>query len=316
MSERSNRVVALAGGVGGAKLALGLALALPADHLTVVVNVADDFEHHGLYICPDLDTVMYTLAGLADPVKGWGVAGDTTAALEMLGRYGAETWFMLGDRDIATHLVRTLALRAGERLSVVTERLCRALGVGPRVLPVTDDRVSTLVDTQDEGTLAFQEYFVRRRWEPVVTGLRYVGAETASLTDDVRAALAAADLVVLCPSNPVLSIEPMLAVGGLRSRLAAGKAAVVAVSPIVGGAALKGPAAKLMAEMGVEVSPVGVASYYRGLLDGFVFDTQDADHEPRVHALGVKTLVTNTVMRTDEDKRRLASEILDWSKTL
>ena len=256
---------------------------------------------------------MYTLAGLADPVKGWGVAGDTTAALEMLARYGEATWFMLGDRDLATHLLRTAALRAGERLTAVTERLCRALGIGPRVLPVTDDRVSTLVDTRDEGTLAFQEYFVRRRWEPVVTGLRYAGAEAARPTPEVVAALEDASLIVFCPSNPVLSIDPVLAIGDMRARLAAAQARRVAVSPIVRGAAIKGPAAKLMAEMGMEVSPVGVAAHYRGLLDGFVLDAQDAHYERRVQSLGMKTLVTDTVMRTDADRKRLADEILDWS---
>ncbi|MCZ7543720.1 MAG: 2-phospho-L-lactate transferase [Anaerolineae bacterium] len=312
----AGNVVALAGGVGGAKLALGLALALPPERLTVVVNVGDDFEHHGLYICPDLDTVMYTLAGLADPVKGWGIAGDTNAALQMLGRYGAETWFALGDQDLATHLVRTSALRAGARLTEVVGRMCRALGVAPRVLPVTDDRVATMVDTVGEGALSFQEYFVRRRWEPVVAGLRYEGAAAAALTPEVSAALDAAALVVFCPSNPVLSIDPMLAVDGLRARLAGVQARRVAVSPIVGGAALKGPAAKLMAEMGMEVSPVGVAAHYKDLLDGFVLDVRDAGLEPRVRALGMATLVTDTVMNARADRRRLAETILDWSKTL
>ncbi|GAB4436703.1 MAG: 2-phospho-L-lactate transferase [Anaerolineae bacterium] len=316
MAVSAGNVVALAGGVGGAKLALGLALALSPERLTVVVNVGDDFEHHGLYICPDLDTVMYTLAGLADPVKGWGIAGDTTAALQMLGRYGAETWFALGDQDLATHLVRTRALHAGARLTEVVGRMCRALGVAPCVLPVTDDRVATTVDTLREGALSFQEYFVRRRWEPVVAGLRYEGAAAAALTPEVSAALDAAALVVFCPSNPVLSIDPMLAVDGLRARLAGVQARRVAVSPIVGGAALKGPAAKLMAEMGMEVSPVGVAAHYKDLLDGFVLDVRDAGLEPRVRALGMATLVTDTVMNARADRLRLAETILDWSKTL
>jgi LPPG:FO 2-phospho-L-lactate transferase len=307
-------VVALAGGVGGAKMALGLARALPADRLTVVVNIGDDLEHYGLYICPDLDTVMYTLAGVVDPGKGWGVDGDTGHTLEMLRRYEAEAWFYLGDRDLATHLLRTERRRTGVRLTAITRELCRALGVGPAVLPVSDDRVATLVDTAEEGTLAFQEYFVRRRWEPAVKGLRYEGAEQSRLTPEVVAALDAADLVVFCPSNPVLSIDPMLAVGDMRERLEASGARRVAVSPIVGGAALKGPAAKLMAEMGMEVSPVGVAAHYRGLLNGFVFDVQDAAYEPRVRALGLRPLVTDTVMKHDADKQRLAEELLDWSK--
>ncbi|MBN1284077.1 MAG: 2-phospho-L-lactate transferase [Anaerolineae bacterium] len=308
-------VVALAGGVGGAKLALGLMHALGPDagRLTVIVNVGDDFEHYGFYVCTDLDTVMYTLAGIADPLKGWGLPDDTGHTLDMLRQYGETIWFYLGDRDLATHILRTMRHRAGARLTDITADLCGRLGIKSRVLPVTDARVSTLVDTVEMGTLGFQEYFVRERWAPTVTRLRYKGAESARLTPEVEAALDRADLIVFCPSNPVLSIDPVLAVGDMRARLAASRARRAAVSPIVQGMALKGPAAKLMAEMGIEVTPVGVAAHYDGLLDGFVLDVQDAAHAPRIRELGLDPLVTDTVMKTDEDKRRLAEEILMWS---
>ncbi len=309
-------VAALAGGVGGAKLALGLAHALPPERLTILVNVGDDFAHYGLYICPDLDTMMYTLAGVVDPRKGWGLPNDTGYTLEMLAQYGAEIWFYLGDHDLATHILRTAWRHEGRRLTEITQKLCRALEVGPNILPVTDDRVATKVTTRNEGTLGFQEYFVRRQWAPVAETLHYEGAAAARLSPEAAAALEAAGLVIFCPSNPVLSLDPMLAVPGLRARLAEHHAPCIAVSPIVGGRALKGPAAKLMAEMGMEVSPVGVAAHYQDLLDGFVLDVQDAGDADRVRALGMKTLVTNTVMRTDADKQRLAEEILMWGERL
>lgn len=311
-------ILMLAGGVGGAKMAVGLmgALGEQAKNLTVIVNVGDDFEHYGLYICADLDTVMYNLGGIADPSKGWGLPNDTGYTLDMLRQYGEDTWFYLGDRDLATHILRTTRHRAGERLTDITADLCRALGIEPRILPVTDDRVATMVDTIEKGRLGFQEYFVREHWAPTATSLQYTGAEHAQLTPEVKSTVDRADLIIFGPSNPVLSIDPMLAIGDLRARLASSEAVRVAISPIVQGAALKGPAAKLMSEMDIEVTPVGVASHYEGLLDGFVLDEQDAGYEARIRELGLEPLVTNTIMETDQNKKRLAKEVLDWSKQL
>lgn len=301
-------VVALAGGVGGAKLAEGFQQVL-GPRLTVVGNVGDDFELWGLTICPDLDTLMYTLAGMANPQTGWGVAGDTFAALEMLARYGEETWFRLGDRDLATHLLRTAWLRQGKRLTEVTARLASALGVQARLLPVTDDPVRTHVIT-DEGELAFQEYFVRRRWQPVVREVRFVGADRACLTPEVVEALEAADAVVICPSNPFVSIEPILAVGDLRTRIRRLGKPVVAVTPIVAGEALKGPTAKLFREFGEEPSALAVARHYADFITAFVLDERDAHLAPAVEALGLRVAVTDTVMRSTEDRRRVAQVAL------
>jgi LPPG:FO 2-phospho-L-lactate transferase len=311
--QETKSLVALAGGVGGAKLADGLARILPPNRLTVIVNTADDFELYGLHISPDLDTVTYTLAGVANAETGWGLTGETWHAFEQLQRLGTEPWFRLGDRDLAIHLWRTQALRDGATLTQFTVQLCQALGVGPTILPMTNDPVRTLVET-DDGELAFQDYFVRRQWQPVVRGLRFVGAETATPTTEVLAALDAADLVVICPSNPWLSIDPILAVPGIRVRLA-GKP-VFAVTPIVGGQALRGPAAKLMCELGIEPTPVAVAEHYRDFLTGFVLDQVDADLEPQVAASGVRTLVTDTVMWTPDDRARLAREVLAFGTRL
>ncbi len=302
-----SRVVALAGGVGGAKLAHGLALNLPPEALTIVVNTGDDFEHLGLSVCPDLDTVMYTLAGLADPLTGWGQAGDTYHCLDALARLGGDTWFRLGDRDLATHLERRRRLAAGQRLTEVTAALARALGVAPRLLPMTDDRLRTMVQTAG-GELEFQEYFVHQRCRPAVTGFRFEGAGRALATPEVLRALEQAELVVFCPSNPFVSLGPILRLPGVRERIAARRA--VAVTPIVGGQALKGPAAKMLRELGMEVSPVAVARAYAGLLWGFVLDAQDAALEPEVRALGVQVLVTDTIMRSDAQRAELARAVL------
>lgn len=307
-------LLALAGGVGGAKLAHGLALAAPEDELTVVVNTGDDFELHGLRICPDLDTVMYTLAGLANPETGWGLAGESFGALEMLVRYGAEAWFRLGDRDLATHVTRTARLRAGETLTQVTAALCAALGVRPRVLPMSDDPMPTMIVT-DEGELAFQDYFVRRRWQPVMRGVRFAGTESARPSPAVRAALDEAGIVVFCPSNPFVSLDPILVLHGKALadwRRRGGP--VVAVSPIVGGEAVKGPAAKMFRELGVEPSALAVAEHYRGLLDGFVLDVRDAAQGDAIRALGMRVRVTDTLMRGDADRRRLAAEVIAFAR--
>lgn len=309
------KIVALAGGVGGAKMAHGLSLALAPEELTVIVNTGDDFDHYGLRVCPDLDTVLYTLGGLANEATGWGVAGDTSAALDMLRRYGEDTWFWLGDRDLATSLLRTARLRAGEPLSVVTRALAKALGIGATLLPMSDTPVATIIQTPD-GELAFQDYFVRRRHQDVVTGVRFAGIEGAQPLPEALAAIAQADAIIICPSNPLLSVEPILRVGGLRAAVAASEAPVVAVSPIIGGQALKGPADRILEAQGFAVSPVGVARWYGALLDGLVMDQTDVSLAEEVAAQGPRPLATQTIMRDTADRERLARETLDFAATL
>jgi LPPG:FO 2-phospho-L-lactate transferase len=304
-------VVALAGGVGGAKLAHGLAQILDPQELTIVVNTGDDFKHLGLHISPDLDTVMYTLAGLAHPETGWGLAGETWNFLDALQRLGGDTWFRLGDHDLATHVERSRRLTGGATLTEVTAALCAALGVGPRILPMTDDRVQTRVQTSG-AELEFQEYFVHQQCRPNVTGFRFAGLEHAEATAPVLKALAAADLIVFCPSNPFVSLDPILSLPGVRQSLVTKP--VTAVSPIVGGQALKGPAAKMLAELGMEVSPVTVARHYAGLLHGFVMDTIDEALAPAVRETGLEVFVTNTIMKTVADRARLAREVLNFGR--
>ncbi len=302
------KIVALVGGVGGAKLAHGLAQVLPPENLTVVVNTGDDFWHYGLRICPDFDTVMYTLGGVVDPVNGWGVREDTTAMLGALERFGESPWFRLGDQDLATHLLRTEGLHRGERLTAIMQRLTSALGIHSSILPMTDDEVSTIVDTVEYGKIGFQEYFVRHRWQPIVRSLIYDGIERAALTPEVTNAIACADAIMIGPSNPWLSIAPMLALPELRAALLARALPRVAISPIVGGKAIKGPAAKLMAELGYEVSAANVAEFYREFINGFIYDQVDInDRQP-----DVQHLLTNTVMYTDADRAQLARQALTW----
>lgn len=309
------RVVALAGGVGGAKLAEGLYGVLPPDHLSVVVNTGDDLDLYGLRVCPDLDTVLYTLSGLADPMQGWGIAGDTFNALDQLDRYGAPTWFRLGDRDLATHIRRTELLRGGARLTTVIDGMARALGVRARLLPMCDEPVGTRVRTPD-GVLDFQEYFVRRRHGDPVRGLEFAGIDAARVTDEVRDAVAGATAIVLCPSNPFVSVAPILAVPGLRDLVRTSGAPIVAVSPIVGGQALRGPAAAMLAALGHEVSALGVARLYQGLAQGFVLDEEDSALAPAVEALGMRALVTPAVMRGLDDRRRLATAVLSFVRDM
>jgi LPPG:FO 2-phospho-L-lactate transferase len=308
-------IVALAGGVGGAKMAHGLALAVAPEALTVIVNTGDDFEQYGLRICPDLDTVLYTLAGLANETTGWGVVGDTSATLDMLRRYGEETWFWLGDRDLATSLLRTARLRAGVPLSVVTQALAQVVGVAVTLLPMSDTPVATIIQTPD-GELAFQDYFVRRGHQDIVTGVRFAGVEGARPLPEALAALAHAEAIILCPSNPLLSIEPILRVGGMREALAGAGAPVVAVSPIIGGRALKGPADRILEAQGFEVSPLGIARWYGALLDGLVLDEADAALASDIAALGIQPLITQTIMRETGDRERLAHETLAFAATL
>ena len=297
------KVVVLAGGVGGARLAFGLQRALAPEELTVIVNTGDDFQHLGLRICPDLDTVTYTLAGLANRETGWGVAGDTFEALAALERVGGPAWFHLGDRDLATHLQRTALLSQGLRLTEVTARISTALGVTSRVLPMTDEVVATKVLTP-EGEIDFQDYFVRRRCEPEVKGVRFDGIEAARPSPEAVAALRDADGIVIAPSNPFVSVEPILSLAGVREAVASKPA--VAVSPIVGGQAIKGPAAKMLRELGQGVSAVGVARRYAGLIGGFVMDRQDASLEGEGSTLGFETVLAQTIMRSDDERESLA----------
>jgi len=305
------KIVALAGGVGGAKLVHGLAQVLPPEDLTVIVNTGDDFEHYGLYICPDLDTVCYTLAGLANPETGWGRAKETWNTFENFSKLGGPDWFRLGDRDLGTHLERTRRLKSGESLSQITRDFCQAWGVRHMVLPMSDSPVRTIVETE-AGDLAFQEYFVHRRCEPRVKGFRFEGAERAEPVSGAREALYAAEAVVICPSNPWVSIDPILAVRRSDWQSALHEKAVIAVSPIIGGETVKGPAAKMYRELGIEPSALAVANHYRGLATGFVLDTVDAQLQETVGGLNMQVFVTNTLMKSHEDRRQLANEVLNF----
>ena len=305
------RVCALAGGVGGAKLSAGLQDALAPGGLSVVVNTADDFDPWGLRVCPDLDTVMYTLAGVANPETGWGLAGESFAFLEALAGYGEDAWFKLGDRDLATHVLRTQKLRQGETLTGATESLARALGVPGRILPMCDEVVSTMLKTP-AGLLEFQEYFVRRRQRDAVLGVDLVGIEDARPSGAVLEAVSGADVIVFCPSNPVVSLGPILSVPGMRDALAAATAPKVAVSPIVGGKALKGPADRMLSSLGHEVSSAGVAALYEDLLDGMVVDRADEGQRGKIEGLGMRVLATDAVMHDSSDRARLAREVLGF----
>jgi len=305
------KIVALAGGVGGAKLAHGLAQLLKPEELTIIVNTGDDFEHYGLYICPDLDTVCYTLAGIANPETGWGRVNETWNAIENISKLGGLDWFRLGDQDLGTHLERTRRLKEGQSLSEITRDFCKAWGIEHTVLPMSDQPMRTIIET-DEGELAFQEYFVHRRCEPRVKGFRFEGADKAEPALGAREAIQSADAIVICPSNPWVSVDPILEVLhpllkgeglGVRS---------VAVSPIIGGKTVKGPAAKMYREIGIEPSALAVANHYRGLVTHFVMDTIDAQLIESVRGLNMQTYVTNTVMKSHEDRKRLANDLLNF----
>lgn len=315
MTRPDGIVLALSGGVGGAKLSLGLADEVPGDRLHIVVNTADDFEHLGLRICPDIDTHLYTLSGRAHPEQGWGLAGESWHAMEALEALGGETWFRLGDRDMATHLWRTRELASGRSLSDVTGELAARLGAGCSVHPMTDDPVRTTV-LSDQGDLPFQHYFVKHQCRPPVKGFRFDGISAARPNRRVSALLKHGDVnrVVVCPSNPFVSIDPILQIPGLWLALRDASAPVILVSPIVGGRAIKGPTAKMMAELEMPVTALGVAEHYTrrypGLLDHFVIDESDAKLCPAIEALGVQVATAPTVMATREDKRRLARFVL------
>src|ERR671917_558522 len=308
------KVCALAGGVGGAKLASGLQDVLPPGDLSVVVNTADDFDLWGLHICPDLDTVMYTLAGISNPETGWGIVGGSFETLNMVESYGEENRFKLGDREPATHILRTFRMGSGETLTQATVGLSGALGVESAVLPMSDDTISTILDTP-EGRLEFQEYFVRRGQSDEVLGIELRGIDDAGPTERVLEAISRADAIVFCPSNPVVSVGPILALPGLVEALASSPAPKVAVSPIVGGRALKGPADRMLASLGHEVSATGVARMYEGWIDGFVVDQADGE-EARISSLGMRVLATDAVMHAEADRERLGREVLEFCSEL
>jgi LPPG:FO 2-phospho-L-lactate transferase len=303
------RVTLLAGGTGGTKLAHGFALIGPDVELTVVANVGDDTDVHGLRVSPDVDTLLYTLSGLVDADRGWGVQDDTLRAHAMFERLGEPTWFPIGDADLATHVHRTRLLREGASLTDAVRAMADALGIAARILPATDDRLRTRVETA-VGELDFQEYFVRLRQEPEVIAVRLDGLADARATAAVLEAIADADLVVIGPSNPLVSIGPILELAGVHEALGAAPASKVAVSPIVAGRALKGPADRMLVSMGHESSALGVARLYAGLVDRFVLDTADAELRPEIEALGMAADVLPTVMRSDDDRRALASALL------
>lgn len=314
MTASQGHVIALCGGVGGAKLAFGLARLLPPDALSIVVNTGDDFEHLGLYIAPDIDTVVYTLAGLADRERGWGVRDESWNFMSALAALGGETWFNLGDRDLATHVERRRRLDCGESLSHIAATLAAACGIAHAIVPMSDDPVRTVIDT-DQGSLAFQHYFVRERCLPVARSVRFDGAETARPSPPFAALLDRTDIaaVVICPSNPYLSIDPILAINGVREGLRKLGAPIVAVSPIIGGQALKGPAAKLMSEFGLEPGLPAIESHYRGLIDGMVVDETDA---VEAATLQCRSIAVQTVMHDDEARIRLARATLEFAQML
>lgn len=306
-------ILALAGGVGGGKFARGLAAVLPPERLAIAVNTADDFVHLGLHVSPDVDSVLYALADLNDLERGWGLAGETWNFMAAMERLGGETWFKLGDRDLATHVLRTQELTAGRTLTEITAQLARRLGIAHAVLPMSDDPVRSVIDT-DEGALDFQDWFVRRQCRPKFRGVSFEGTAKAKPSEAFRQALGRAQAIVITPSNPFVSIDPILALPGVKDALQQRPA--VAVSPIVGGKAIKGPLAKMMQELGIEPSALGVARRYGGLVRGWVIDSVDRDLAPAIEALGCRVKVCNTIMHTLDDKRRLAQDVLELAEDL
>ena len=303
-------ITTLAGGVGAARFLQGLVHVVPPKEIVTIVNTGDDIEFYGLHISPDVDIVTYTLAGIVDEEKGWGIRGDTFNCLDMLRKYGYETWFMLGDKDLATHIHRTLLLKSGLKLSEVTEKIRKALGVKVKIIPMTDDKVQTKIVTS-VGEMHFQEYLVKRKAQDPVLDVKFEGIERAEPAPGVIEAILNADGIIICPSNPIVSIGPILSIKGVKEALKKTKAKIVAISPIVGGAPIKGPADKLMRGLGIEVSALGVAKIYRNFLDTLIIDNVDRDLKPRIEEIGVKVYVTNTIMKTIENKIKLAKEALN-----
>lgn len=308
-AAQSGPVIALCGGIGGAKLALGLSHVIPGEQLLIAVNTGDDFEHLGLHVSPDIDTVTYTLAGIANPETGWGRANETWKFMSALGKLGGETWFNLGDQDLALHVERTRRLRSGETLSEITRHICRTLGIGARVLPASDDPVRTMVDT-DAGHLAFQDYFVGRQCGPALNAVTFTGADIAKVQSELANSLRRDDLraIIICPSNPFLSIDPILAIPDMIPLLQNAKAPVVAVSPIVAGTAVKGPMAKIMNELGVSVTHATIANHYAGLIDGLMIDRDDDPIESNV-----EISIENTMMVSLDDRISLAHCVLEFA---
>jgi LPPG:FO 2-phospho-L-lactate transferase len=310
------KVVALAGGVGGAKLADGLAQVLPPQDLSIVVNTGDDFDHWGLQVCPDLDTVCYTLAGLANSETGWGRAEESWATFDAVTQLGGADWFRIGDKDLGTHLERTRRLNAGESLSDITAHFCQSWGIQPLVTPMSDDPIATMVHT-DIGVLPFQEYFVRQKCQPRVTGFFFAGVERAQPAPGILDALQQADLVVICPSNPWVSIDPILAVPALRSALRdLPGLPVVVISPIIAGKTVKGPAAKMYSELGIQPSALAVAQHYQKNLTGMVIDSLDKNMTDLIAALGCAVISTNTLMKSASDRKHLAEQVLQLGEQL
>jgi len=317
INKSADHILALSGGVGGAKLALGLSKLLAPQQLSIVANTADDFEHLGLSISPDLDTVMYTLAGINNQQQGWGLAGESWNAMTALKTLGAESWFNLGDRDLATHLSRSQMLAKGDSLSTITRYLCSQLGVSHAVIPMSDDPVRTRLQT-DQGNLAFQEYFVREQCRPAISDYCFEGIEQAQPANDFIELLGSERLkaIIICPSNPFVSVQPILALPGVRQAMKASRAPVIAISPIVAGIAIKGPAAKMMAELGMPATATAVAQYYGDLLDGFVLDGSDHDLAETISTAQLQVHCTASIMTTLEERIALASKVLSFAQQL
>lgn len=307
-------IVALSGGVGGAKLASGLAKLPDIKSLSIIANTADDFEHLGLPISPDIDTLLYNLSGIHNREQGWGVANESWHFLKALGRLGGPEWFQLGDKDLATHVYRLNRFNQGDNLTQITAQLTKALGIRANILPMTDQRVSTRVLT-DDGWLEFQEYFVARQCQPKVFEIEFAGIEQATISNEVSAAISQADAIIGCPSNPFVSVAPILAVPAMKKLIKAQNIPIVMVSPIIAGQAVKGPAAKMMQEMRVQVSAVAVAEHYQGFASHFVIDCADTENKSTIEQLGLDVLVAKTLMKTDNDKKDLAQAIFHWLKS-
>jgi LPPG:FO 2-phospho-L-lactate transferase len=308
-------ITCLAGGVGAARFLEGLANVFPPEKITAIVNTGDDLQYLGCHVSPDLDIVTYTLAGLAEKRNGWGIENDSFNCLDQLAKYSAETWFRIGDKDFATHLLRTAFLQQGFNLSEVTEKIRTSLKVKAQILPMTDQIVATKIKTP-AGVLEFQEYFVKRGFKDQVQDVTYEGASLASPAPGVTPAIEKADLIIFCPSNPILSIGPILAIPGIRDSLSKTRAKIVGISPIVGGKAIKGPLDKMMESLGLEVSPFSVAQLYRGLMRGYVVDEQDKSIASKITSLGMKVLATNTLMDSMEAKTKLARNTINFAETL
>ncbi|MEM3506516.1 MAG: 2-phospho-L-lactate transferase [Candidatus Bathyarchaeia archaeon] len=309
------KLVALAGGVGASRFLEGLIRVVPEEDITVIVNTGDDIELHGLHISPDIDIVIYTLAGIVDEEKGWGIKGDTFHCLEMLGKYGYETWFKLGDKDLATHIYRTQLLRSGYKLSEITKKLCESLGLKLKILPMTNDKFETKILT-DKGKMHFQEYLVKRGAEDKVLGVYFEGSEKAKPTPSIIDSLLNSDAIIVCPSNPIVSIGTILSIKGIKEALNKTKAKKIGISPIVGGSPIKGPADKLMKGLGIEVSAYGVATLYKDFLDAFIIDELDKSEAQKIESLGIQVKITNTIMKDLNDKIQLAKTVVEFIHSL